>query len=393
MGKKTNKKKKKKGDTEMENNPAVFLSEEAGKISVPMIDENLISLAEAAKQSGYTPEHLNLSARKGKLEATKIGRNWYTTNEALEVFLNLSLERKGDLKKREASKNIQDEIFSEGKKTSTDDLVSETNDAESEERLKKISDEAKEKKSSSGNFARSFFQALPGIAAMVIVVPLVLFSVYSVKFYSMQKKYNEQKIALVNSSPTDIIMNENENNFSQDSEPEVLGIVSGEETAADPEAEKKSGVVLASENFKAQNVSLGVGIVLASADENLPLEISDIKSESFITGKKNNGAKEEVKLVISWKTNKPSISEVNFSKNNGQDQKNIKEDSFGFNHAVIITGIEPRTSYVYQIKSKDHWAAEVASDFFGIFTASKPVSVFDLISEQINQIFGWAIKQ
>jgi excisionase family DNA binding protein len=36
----------------------------------------LISLAEAAKLSGLTHDHLRRMAREGKLEATKIGRDW-----------------------------------------------------------------------------------------------------------------------------------------------------------------------------------------------------------------------------------------------------------------------------------------------------------------------------
>ena len=42
-----------------------------------------ISLAEAATHVPYTQEYLGLLARKGKLDAKKIGRNWYTTHEAV----------------------------------------------------------------------------------------------------------------------------------------------------------------------------------------------------------------------------------------------------------------------------------------------------------------------
>lgn len=355
------------------------------------IDEKFISLAEAAKRSGYTPEHLNLSARKGKLEAAKIGRNWYTTSVALEAFLKLKKKaEEKNIQGAEDVQNVQDVETVEEKENEdfSQEIISVLE-------TKNISDE-KEKKSLFPKFSffKNWMRAMAGVSAIVIMLPMIFFSVYMVKFFAAQKKSNNEKIALIDRSPSDVIMNETGSNL-EESAPgaQVLGIVSGEEATADPEAQKKSGTVLTSENFKAQNVSLGVGIILANAEENVPLEISDIKSESYITGKKNNAnSKEEVKMVVSWKTNKPAISQLDFSKNNGQDQKVFKEQSFGMNHAVVLTQIDPRTSYIYQVKSKDHWGAQVGSDFYGVFTTSKPVSVFDLITQQINDIFGWAIK-
>ena len=54
--------------------------------SQPSLDE-LISLSEAAKISGLTQPHLALQVRRGKLWGTKIGRNWVTTEKALQEYL------------------------------------------------------------------------------------------------------------------------------------------------------------------------------------------------------------------------------------------------------------------------------------------------------------------
>jgi hypothetical protein len=205
----------------------------------------------------------------------------------------------------------------------------------------------------------------------------------------------------IDNSPHETIFNESELNVGPDvsadvNQETVSGIVQGVNTSADDEAAKKAGILLASENYKASQVSVGGTIAVADTEENSPLEISNIKSESFINdkaGSTQGASTASVDLVISWTTNKLAISEIDYSKNNGQDPKAIKEDSFGFYHSVILTGIDQQTSYVYQIKGHDHWGNVVSSDFFGIFTASKPVSVFDLISKQINDIFGWAIKK
>jgi len=48
---------------------------------------SLITLAEAARSSPYSADYLNLLVRRGKLPAKKIGRNWYTSEAALQWYL------------------------------------------------------------------------------------------------------------------------------------------------------------------------------------------------------------------------------------------------------------------------------------------------------------------
>ncbi len=47
----------------------------------------LMNLAEASKLTPYSKEYLSLLARKGMISATKVGRNWHITQEALEQYL------------------------------------------------------------------------------------------------------------------------------------------------------------------------------------------------------------------------------------------------------------------------------------------------------------------
>jgi len=49
-------------------------------------EETWIPLREAAEGSPYSQEYLSLLARKGRLEAIKRGRNWYTTRKAIEAY-------------------------------------------------------------------------------------------------------------------------------------------------------------------------------------------------------------------------------------------------------------------------------------------------------------------
>ena len=46
-----------------------------------------VSLAEAAKGTPYSQEYLSLLARKGRIEAAKIGRNWLMKKDAINRYI------------------------------------------------------------------------------------------------------------------------------------------------------------------------------------------------------------------------------------------------------------------------------------------------------------------
>jgi excisionase family DNA binding protein len=48
--------------------------------------EEYISLAEAAKNTPYSQEYLSLLARKGRIEAIKIGRNWHVKKDTVKKY-------------------------------------------------------------------------------------------------------------------------------------------------------------------------------------------------------------------------------------------------------------------------------------------------------------------
>ena len=60
------------------------------------MDERLISLKEAAALSGLSHSHLQLLARTGRLEAKRMGRDWFTTAEAVAAYLNDPAKRSKD---------------------------------------------------------------------------------------------------------------------------------------------------------------------------------------------------------------------------------------------------------------------------------------------------------
>ena len=50
-------------------------------------NQPLISLSQAAAMTPYSAEYLGLLARKGKLRAVKLGRDWLTTKEDIRQYL------------------------------------------------------------------------------------------------------------------------------------------------------------------------------------------------------------------------------------------------------------------------------------------------------------------
>lgn len=56
--------------------------------------EKYVSLAEASRGTSYSEKYLNLLARTEKLEAHKRGRNWLTTNEAIQRYIQRRKRRR-----------------------------------------------------------------------------------------------------------------------------------------------------------------------------------------------------------------------------------------------------------------------------------------------------------
>ena len=57
-------------------------------------DKNrLISLPEAAKIYGFSPNYFGNLARKGRLKAQKVGNSWVTTPKDVEEFIRSRKER------------------------------------------------------------------------------------------------------------------------------------------------------------------------------------------------------------------------------------------------------------------------------------------------------------
>jgi len=335
-----------------------------------------IPLCEASRQSGYTPEYLNSLARKGKLKAEKIGRNWYTTLDWLDDFVKSSPAAKKE--RIEAIDSKIREYTANGKICGQEERVAVKETALPENELAGAADNFFPEK------AEIKFQSRWKMANAFTATCVAVFLLFGIFQIGRWIKFNnfESESLFGNSS----------DDYTGDSEypkwiAEEDGIVRGEETINEIIGQQV-GPSLASENFKIKEIKFGGAIAMASALENSNLEISDVRSEVMKTK-----GKEEDRLLVRWRTNKLALSTIEYSAMNGGNPKKLTEDSYGFNHSVVLANLESGTAYTYSIKGKDRWANEVFSDRYSAYTGSRIISVFDLIVNAVKEVFGWAVKK
>lgn len=70
----------------MQNEPESGEVGSTGQEQQPKLDD-LISLAEAAQLTGISASHLRLLVRHGEVWGKKVGRNWLTTEQAVQEYL------------------------------------------------------------------------------------------------------------------------------------------------------------------------------------------------------------------------------------------------------------------------------------------------------------------
>lgn len=222
----------------------------------------------------------------------------------------------------------------------------------------------------------AFIFLLLAIIIMILLAGLYFFE----KNMSAEKKYSEDSSSESNLANEEALSDDNnlENITNENNENKSEELEFGEDQTA-----------MMSENYKISQVKFGGDVVFPNKNfENIPLEIYDTRSETVTS---RDG--EEFKLMIVWRTNKPAVSEIEYSKSNGQDPMTAKREGYGFNHSIVLSDLEPATAYIYRIKASDRWGNETASNYFGAYTGKKAESVFELVVKAAEEVFGWAMKK
>lgn len=217
-------------------------------------------------------------------------------------------------------------------------------------------------------------QKLGKILTVVAVVFLVIgLSIFGVKKWQ-QRNVQSEPVKEAVKEPT--VASVTESAAEQKSEETVVNL-----------PEDKQG--LGSENYKIEQIRFGGDTSITVDDsEGLPVEIYNVKNEPF-----SNRKGDELRVVITWRSNKLTSAEIEYAKSNGQNPKTISEGGFAFSHSVVLSDLEQGAAYLYRIKSKDRWGNANTSEYFGVYTGSKAVSIFEMIGKVFNDIFGWAVNK
>lgn len=124
-------------------------------------------------------------------------------------------------------------------------------------------------------------------------------------------------------------------------------------------------------------------------EEDLPLAISEIKNE-VVSIREDD----EIKAIISWKSNRPAISEIEYLKNgDGSPITLIEEGGYSLAHSVALSDLSSDMVYNFSIKVIDKNGEETNSDKFAFYTGAANVSVVDVLENAAGKLFGWAMKK
>lgn len=210
---------------------------------------------------------------------------------------------------------------------------------------------------------------------VLILVILLLFLLIPTIIFLL--KNNSPK----NDSPKDEI-SEEQKPQSDEAETEK----SPETPNPEPEAET-SEKAMVSENYRVSQVKFGGNAVIDNGKtRDAKLEIFQVKSENIVSQEDN-----EPRILISWKTNKEAVSNVEYAKSDGKNAINIAEEGYGFEHSMLLKNMEFSTIYTYRIEAKDKWGNKINTEYFSAYTGDKSESIFDLITNAVEDVFGWAM--
>ncbi len=140
-----------------------------------------------------------------------------------------------------------------------------------------------------------------------------------------------------------------------------------------------------SQNFHSPQITFGGdAITLPSGEQATAPEITDLRSELLLVK-----SDQQVKFLLSWKTNKLCASSIGYTKEGQAEEKTVSDDSYGFLHSVEIAPLNYSTSYSYSVTARDKWGNETKSDKLAFYTGAPNVSILDLLGGAFKDMFGW----
>jgi hypothetical protein len=133
----------------------------------------------------------------------------------------------------------------------------------------------------------------------------------------------------------------------------------------------------------------GQSTTLKTLYDTRPPIISNIVTETSIVG---YGSDAKAQVIVSWDTDKPGTSQVQYDVGVSGDtytQKTQEDNSLTTTHVVVISGLKPSTSYHFQVISADFGKLTATSDDSTFLTDQANSSVLDIVVNSLQSTIGW----
>lgn len=128
---------------------------------------------------------------------------------------------------------------------------------------------------------------------------------------------------------------------------------------------------------------------ITTATDTRPPAISNLSIEGSVVVSQEKDA--TAQLVISWDTDEPATSQVEFGEGTGStySQKSQEDSNLTFNHAVVVSGLNPSKVYHLRALSNDK-AGNLGSSVDTVtITPKASDNALNLVITNLSQVFGF----
>jgi hypothetical protein len=146
---------------------------------------------------------------------------------------------------------------------------------------------------------------------------------------------------------------------------------------------------------KAGNQAVSDIQTLTTQTDTRPPQVSSMKVEGGVLPTTSGAGQESTaQLVISWNTDEPSTSQVEFGEGTGTtySQKTQEDTNLTVNHLVVISNLTPSKVYHVRATSKDKAGNEGISIDTVTITPKATRNALDLVMTNLGVVFGFLGK-
>ncbi|MDP3964928.1 MAG: hypothetical protein Q8Q20_04740 [bacterium] len=135
--------------------------------------------------------------------------------------------------------------------------------------------------------------------------------------------------------------------------------------------------------------ALADNLTFTTLEDTTPPIISNVQSESNSVG---TGDAAKVQIIVSWQTNEPTSSQVEYGEGLGSTSYTGETDINGelvFEHLMVVSDLAQARTYHFRVVSIDKAGNESASGSYSVLTSRKRESFLQLVIANLEDTFSW----